>query len=42
MNWTAEQKVRRKHRLYALAASVLVLFGVYGAGMAAILVRPTL
>jgi polysaccharide chain length determinant protein (PEP-CTERM system associated) len=42
MNWTSEQKVRRKRRLYALAASVLVLFGIYGAGMAAILVRPTL
>ena len=42
MNWTAEQTVRRRRRLVALAVSVLVLFGIYGAGMAAILVRPTL
>lgn len=40
MNWTAEQTVRRKRRLVALAASVLLLFGTYGAGVAAILVRP--
>ncbi len=42
MNWTPAQTVRRKRRLYALAASVLVLFGTYGAGVAAILVRPTM
>ena len=42
MNWTAEQTVRRKRRLVALAVSVLVLFGAYGAGVAAILVRPTM
>ena len=42
MNWTAEQTVLRKRRLLALAASVLVLFGLYGAGVAAILVRPTM
>jgi polysaccharide chain length determinant protein (PEP-CTERM system associated) len=42
MNWTEEQKVRRKRRLYAVGAAVLVLFGVYGAGVAAMLVRPTL
>jgi polysaccharide chain length determinant protein (PEP-CTERM system associated) len=42
MNWTAEQTVRRKRRLAALGVSVLVLFGVYGAGMAAILSHPTL
>ncbi|MGG7605445.1 XrtA system polysaccharide chain length determinant [Massilia sp. BKSP1R2A-1] len=42
MNWTAGQTVRRKRRLMALAASVLVLFGTYGAGVAAILVRPSL
>jgi polysaccharide chain length determinant protein (PEP-CTERM system associated) len=42
MNWTGQQKVRRKRRLYALGAAVLVLFGTYGAGMAAMLVRPTL
>lgn len=42
MNWTNEQKIRRKRRLYAVGAALLVLFGVYGAGVAAMLVRPTL
>jgi len=42
MNWTPEQTVKRKRRLIALASSVLLLFGAYGIGMAAILVRPTL
>jgi polysaccharide chain length determinant protein (PEP-CTERM system associated) len=42
MNWTDAQKIRRKRRLYALGASVFTLFGVYGAVMAAILVRPSL
>lgn len=42
MNWTAEQTVRRKRRLAALGVSVLVLFGIYGAGMAAILSHPSL
>jgi polysaccharide chain length determinant protein (PEP-CTERM system associated) len=42
MNWTTAQTVRRKRRLVALGASVLVLFGIYGAGMAAILSYPTL
>ena len=42
MNWTAEQTVLRKRRLVALAASVLVLFGIYAAGVAAILIRPTM
>jgi polysaccharide chain length determinant protein (PEP-CTERM system associated) len=42
MNWTPEQTVKRKHRLVALAGSVLLLFGAYGIGMAAILVRPSL
>jgi polysaccharide chain length determinant protein (PEP-CTERM system associated) len=42
MNWTNEQKVRRKRRLYALGASVFVLFGAYGGVMAAILIRPSL
>jgi polysaccharide chain length determinant protein (PEP-CTERM system associated) len=42
MNWTTEQTVLRKRRLLALAASVLLLFGLYGAGVAAILVRPTM
>jgi polysaccharide chain length determinant protein (PEP-CTERM system associated) len=42
MNWTSEQTVRRKRRLHALSVAVLVLFAVYGAGVTAILVRPTL
>ncbi|QJD99883.1 chain length-determining protein [Massilia forsythiae] len=42
MNWTNEQTVRRKRRLIAVGVSVLLLFGAYGAGVAAILVRPTL
>jgi len=40
MNWTTEQTVRRKRRLIAVGVSVLLLFGAYGAGVAAILVRP--
>jgi polysaccharide chain length determinant protein (PEP-CTERM system associated) len=42
MNWTPEQTIKRKRRLAALGVSVLLLFGAYGVGMAAILVRPTL
>jgi polysaccharide chain length determinant protein (PEP-CTERM system associated) len=42
MNWTNEQTVRRKRRLVAVGVSVLLLFGAYAAGVAAILVRPTL
>ena len=42
MNWTAEQKVKRRSRLYAFSAAVVVLFGVYGGVMAAILMRPSL
>jgi polysaccharide chain length determinant protein (PEP-CTERM system associated) len=42
MNWTTEQKVKRRRRLYAMGASVLALFGVYGGVMAAILIRPSL
>ncbi len=40
MNWTAEQTVLRKRRLIGLAAAILLLFGAYGTGMAAILVLP--
>ena len=40
MNWTGEQTIRRKRRLYALGTSVLVLLGLYGAGVATILARP--
>ncbi len=40
MNWTADQQAKHKKRLYALAASVIMLFGAYGAVMAAIMFRP--
>ena len=42
MNWTTEQKVKRRRRLYAMGASVLALFSAYGGVMAAILIRPSL
>ena len=42
MNWTNEQKVKRRGRLYAMGAAVFALFGAYGAVMAAILIRPSL
>jgi polysaccharide chain length determinant protein (PEP-CTERM system associated) len=42
MNWTNEQKIRRRRRLYAMGASVFALFGAYGGVMAAILIRPSL
>lgn len=41
MNWTAEQKVKQRSRLYAFSAAVAVLFGVY-AVMTAVLIVPTL
>ncbi|UUZ51366.1 hypothetical protein LP420_19035 [Massilia sp. B-10] len=41
MNWTPEQQSRHKKRLYGLVASVFMLFGTYGAVMAAILIRPS-
>ena len=40
MTWTPEQEAKHKKRLYALGASVFMLFGAYGAVMAAILIRP--
>ncbi len=42
MNWTDEQKIRRKRRLYAFGAAVAALFGTYGGVMALMLLRPTL
>ena len=42
MNWTIEQKVKRRRRLYAMAASLVALFGAYGGVMAFILIRPSL
>jgi hypothetical protein len=42
MNWTPQQRVHRKRRLYVLSTSVAMLVCTYGAGMAAILARPAL
>ena len=42
MNWTTEQKVKRRRRLYAMGAAVFALFGAYGGVMAGILIRPSL
>jgi polysaccharide chain length determinant protein (PEP-CTERM system associated) len=42
MNWTTEQQVKRKSRLYAFGAAVAVLFTAYGGVMAFILMRPSL
>ncbi|CAN7661662.1 chain length-determining protein [Pseudoduganella sp. LjRoot289] len=39
MNWTDEQKVKRRRRLYAFSAAVAVLFTAYGGVMAALLLR---
>ncbi|WP_307722122.1 XrtA system polysaccharide chain length determinant [Duganella callida] len=39
MNWTDEQKIKRRRRLYAFSAAVFVLFGVYGGMVALTLVR---
>ncbi len=40
MNWTPDQQAKHKKRLYALGASVLMLFAAYGVVMAAILIKP--
>ncbi|WP_229425315.1 XrtA system polysaccharide chain length determinant [Massilia sp. Se16.2.3] len=42
MHWTDGQKAQRKKRLYGLAATLLLLFGVYGAGLATMMARPGL
>ncbi|MET0982161.1 MAG: XrtA system polysaccharide chain length determinant [Telluria sp.] len=39
MHWTGSQKVMRKRRLLGLGAAMLVLFGAYGVGVAAMLAR---
>jgi hypothetical protein len=39
MNWTDEQKVRRRRRLYAFSAAVALLFTAYGGVMAALLMK---
>ena len=39
MSWTDQQKKRHKKKRYALWASVVSLFGAYGAAMAAILIK---
>jgi len=42
MNWTNEQKVKRRRKLYAFGFTVLVLFSTYGGVLAAIIIRPQL
>ncbi|MGZ8287987.1 MAG: XrtA system polysaccharide chain length determinant [Telluria sp.] len=42
MNWTNEQKVMRKRRMYAFSTAVVMLFGIYGSVMTAILIRTSL
>jgi polysaccharide chain length determinant protein (PEP-CTERM system associated) len=42
MNWTDEQTIKRRRRMYAFTAAVVVLFTAYGGVMAAILIRPAL
>jgi polysaccharide chain length determinant protein (PEP-CTERM system associated) len=42
MNWTTEQKVKRRRRLYAFSFTLFVLVGTYGGVVAAILLRPQL
>jgi polysaccharide chain length determinant protein (PEP-CTERM system associated) len=39
MNWTDEQKVRRRRRLYAFTASVALLLTAYGGVMTALLMK---
>jgi polysaccharide chain length determinant protein (PEP-CTERM system associated) len=39
MNWTDEQKVRRRRRLYAFTASVALLITAYGGMMAVVLMK---
>ena len=40
MNWTEQQKVKRRRRLYAFSVAVAMLFTTYGGVMAAMLQRP--
>lgn len=40
MNWTDQQKIKRRQRLYAFSAAVAMLFTAYGGVMAALLLRP--
>ena len=42
MNWTDEQKIKRTKRTYAFGAAVVALFGVYGAVMAVLVIKPSL
>jgi len=42
MNWTVEQKVKRRRRLYAFGFTLFVLFSTYGGAMAALMLRPQL
>lgn len=42
MNWTMEQKIRRRRRLIAFGFTLFILFGTYGGAMATLLLRPQL
>jgi len=42
MNWTVEQKVKRRRRLYAFSFTLFLLVSTYGGVLAAILLRPQL
>jgi polysaccharide chain length determinant protein (PEP-CTERM system associated) len=42
MNWTIEQKVKRRRRLYAFSFTLFALVSTYGGVLAAILLRPQL
>lgn len=42
MNWTDEQTIKRRQRMYAFSAAVIVLFSAYGGVMTAILIRPSM
>ncbi len=42
MNWTMEQKIKRRHRLYAFSAAVFGLFGVYGGVIAMSMLRQSM
>ena len=39
MNWTEEQKVRRRRRLYAFSAAVALLLTAFGGVMASLLMK---
>ena len=42
MNWTLEQKIKRRRRLYAFSTAVFGLFGVYGGVIALTMLRQSM